>query len=87
MPFKPVLLPAVFAIVCFAAMPATSTFAASDTANAGKHDTAKGAAAGAIVGHEVGSGHALAGAAVGAAIGHHEKTKAQEKAAVHNDNG
>lgn len=44
----------------------------------GKHDTAKGAAAGALVGHEVGHGHALAGAAAGAAVGHHEKTKAQK---------
>jgi hypothetical protein len=46
----------------------------------GKHDTAKGAAAGAVIGHEMGSGHAAAGAATGAAIGHHEKTKAQRNA-------
>jgi hypothetical protein len=39
---------------------------------------------GALAGHEVGHGHALAGAAVGAGIGHHEKTKAQEKAAAGN---
>ncbi len=36
------------------------------------HDTAKGAAVGAVVGHETGSGHAVAGAVGGAAIGHHE---------------
>ena len=78
---KRILPPIGFAVACFAAMPLASTFAASDTTTAGKHDTAKGAAAGALVGHEVGHGHALAGAALGAAIGHHEKTKAQEKAA------
>ena len=44
----------------------------------GKHDTAKGAAAGAVVGHEVGHGHAGAGAATGALIGHHEKKKARK---------
>jgi hypothetical protein len=38
---------------------------------------AKGAAIGALAGHEVGSGHAVAGAAVGAAVGHHEAKKAQ----------
>jgi hypothetical protein len=43
------------------------------------HDTAKGAAAGAVAGHEMGSGHALAGAGVGAAIGHHEEKKAENK--------
>jgi uncharacterized protein YcfJ len=68
-------------------MPLASSFAASDATNAGKHDTAKGAAAGALVGHEVGSGHALAGAAVGAAVGHHEKTKAQEKTGARSTNG
>lgn len=41
------------------------------------HDTAKGAAAGAVVGHEMGHGHALAGAGVGAAVGHHEQKKAE----------
>lgn len=40
--------------------------------------TAKGAAVGALAGHEVGSGHAVAGAATGAAIGHHQSKKAQE---------
>ena len=41
--------------------------------------TAKGAAVGAIAGHETGSGHAAAGAATGAAIGHHDKAKAEEQ--------
>lgn len=40
--------------------------------------TAKGAAVGAVAGHEVGSGHAVAGAAAGAAIGHHQSKKAEE---------
>jgi hypothetical protein len=40
--------------------------------------TAKGAAVGALAGHEVGSGHAVAGAAAGAAIGHHQSKKAAE---------
>ena len=40
--------------------------------------TAKGAAVGAVAGHEVGSGHAAAGAATGAAIGHHQRKKAEE---------
>ncbi len=39
---------------------------------------AKGAAVGAVAGHEVGSGHAVAGAATGAAIGHHQSKKAEE---------
>lgn len=38
---------------------------------------AKGAAVGALAGHEVGSGHAVAGAATGAAIGHHQAKKAE----------
>lgn len=41
--------------------------------------TAKGAAAGALAGHEMGSGHAKAGAAAGAAIGHHDKAKAEKE--------
>jgi uncharacterized protein YcfJ len=41
--------------------------------------TAKGAAVGALAGHEVGSGHAAAGAATGAAIGHHDKAKAEKE--------
>lgn len=39
--------------------------------------TAKGAAVGAVAGHEVGSGHAVAGAATGGAIGHHQAKKAE----------
>lgn len=39
---------------------------------------AKGAAVGALAGHEVGSGHAVAGAATGAAIGHHQRKKAEK---------
>ena len=41
--------------------------------------TAKGAAVGALAGHEVGSGHAVAGAVTGAAIGHHQSKKAEEQ--------
>ena len=40
--------------------------------------TAKGAAVGALAGHEVGSGHAVAGAVTGAAIGHHQQAKAEK---------
>jgi uncharacterized protein YcfJ len=54
----------------------TAAARADDTKPAG---TAKGAAVGALAGHEVGSGHAVAGAATGAAIGHHQKKKAEEK--------
>jgi uncharacterized protein YcfJ len=60
------------------AAPAVTVWAATDTTDqkpASHHDTAKGAAAGAVVGHEMGSGHAVAGAATGAAIGHHEQKK------------
>lgn len=39
----------------------------------------KGAAVGALAGHEVGSGHAVAGAATGAAVGHHQSKKAEQK--------
>lgn len=78
---KGLLVPLAFALACFAAAPVGQVMAATDgSANAGKHDTAKGAAAGALVGHEVGHGHAMAGAATGAAIGHHEKTKARKEA-------
>lgn len=56
-----------------------AAFAADNDKDSGKHDTAKGAAAGAAIGHEVGSGHAVAGTAIGAAIGHHEKEKAREE--------
>jgi hypothetical protein len=41
--------------------------------------TAKGAAVGALAGHEIGSGHAVAGAAAGAAIGHHQSKKAENQ--------
>lgn len=40
---------------------------------------AKGAAVGALAGHEIGSGHTVAGAATGAAVGHHQRKKAEEK--------
>jgi outer membrane lipoprotein SlyB len=40
--------------------------------------TAKGAAVGALAGHEVGSGHAVAGAVAGGAIGHHQEKKAEQ---------
>jgi hypothetical protein len=81
-----VLPPIALAVACLVTAPLTSAFAASgNVASAGKHDTAKGAAAGALAGHEFGHGHALAGAAVGAGVGHHEKTKAQEKAAPGNN--
>jgi outer membrane lipoprotein SlyB len=40
--------------------------------------TAKGAAVGAVVGHETGSGHAVASAAAEGAIAHHESKKAEE---------
>ena len=68
-------LPIGLALAFAAATPVAALAASSD--QPGKHDTAKGAAAGALVGHEVGHGHALVGAGVGAAIGHHEKKKAE----------
>lgn len=40
--------------------------------------TAKGAAVGALAGHEVGGGHAVAGAVAGGAIGHHQSKKAAQ---------
>jgi hypothetical protein len=70
-------------VVAFAAAIPAAGFAQTPK-QPGKHDTAKGAAAGAAIGHEMGSGHAVAGAATGAAIGHHEKHKAQSQA---NTNG
>lgn len=42
----------------------------------------KGAAVGALAGHEVGSGHAVAGAATGAAIGHHQSKKAEKESST-----
>jgi hypothetical protein len=61
------------------ALAATSAQAATDKDKDAQHTggTAKGAAVGALAGHEVGSGHAVAGAATGAAIGHHDKAKAE----------
>ncbi len=56
-----------------------AAFAQTSQSTGGKHDTAKGAAVGALAGHEMGSGHAVAGAAAGAAIGHHEGKKSQAK--------
>jgi hypothetical protein len=55
-----------------------SAFAADDSGDKKPAGTAKGAAVGALAGHEVGSGHAVAGAAAGAAIGHHQTKKAEE---------
>jgi hypothetical protein len=55
-------------------------FTVSAHADDGKQPAgaAKGAAVGAVAGHEVGSGHAVAGAAAGAAIGHHQTKKAEQ---------
>lgn len=75
------LAPFTLAVIFTAAMPAAGF--AQTPKQPGKHDTAKGAAAGAVIGHEAG-GHTMAGAATGAAIGHHEKHKAQSQA---NTNG
>jgi uncharacterized protein YcfJ len=60
------------------ALAVTTAQAATDKDKDAQHTggTAKGAAVGALAGHEVGSGHAAAGAATGAAIGHHDKAKA-----------
>jgi uncharacterized protein YcfJ len=59
---------------------ATAAQAETDKDKDAQHTggTAKGAAVGALAGHEVGSGHAVAGAATGAAIGHHDKAKAEK---------
>ncbi len=57
------------------AVSAAQAYADTDKKPAG---AAKGAAVGAVAGHEVGSGHAVAGAATGAAIGHHQTKKAEE---------
>ena len=45
----------------------------------------KGAAVGAVAGHYVGRGHAVAGAAVGCWVGHHRAAKAAKarRAAAH----
>lgn len=50
----------------------------ADDTNKKPAGTAKGAAVGALAGHEVGSGHAVAGAVVGGAVGHHQAKKAEE---------
>jgi hypothetical protein len=42
----------------------------------------KGAVVGGVLGHETGSGHAVAGSAAGCAVGHHEAKKADKKAAA-----
>ncbi len=57
----------------------TAALAQNAQGTSNNHSTAKGAAVGALAGHEVGSGHAVAGAAAGAAIGHHEGKKSQAK--------
>ncbi len=57
---------------------AVSALAATDDDSKKPAGTAKGAAVGALAGHEVGSGHAVAGAAAGAAIGHHQTKKDEE---------
>lgn len=58
-----------------------SAQAATDSDKDAQHTggAAKGAAVGALAGHETGSGHAAAGAATGAAIGHHDKAKAEKE--------
>ncbi|KMS54295.1 hypothetical protein V474_21425 [Novosphingobium barchaimii LL02] len=43
----------------------------------------RGAAAGAVGGHMVGKGHAVAGAAVGCAVAHHHYAKKAKVAAKH----
>lgn len=63
------------AILCAAFLGLAVAAHAEDQKPAG---TGKGAAAGAVAGHELGSGHAASGAAVGGAIGHHQKKKAEE---------
>ena len=71
-------------LICAAvglALATTMAQAATDDNKDPQHTggTAKGAAVGALAGHETGSGHAAAGAATGAAIGHHDKAKAEKE--------
>ena len=71
-------------LICAAvglALATTMAQAATDNDKDAQHTggTAKGAAVGAMAGHEVGSGHAAVGAATGAAIGHHDKTKSEKE--------
>jgi len=63
-------------IMCFA-------MAANAADNDKPAGAGKGAAVGAVAGHEVGSGHAVAGAATGAAIGHHQSKKAEKAKSEH----
>ena len=71
-------------LICAAvglALTVGSAQAATDNDKDAQHTggAAKGAAVGALAGHETGSGHAAAGAATGAAIGHHDKAKAEKE--------
>ncbi len=77
MGLKRFVITAGVAAVVIAAAPAFAASDSTNTSSAGKHDTGKGAAVGALAGHEMGSGHAVTGAAVGAGVGHHEKKKAE----------
>jgi hypothetical protein len=63
------------------ALATTMAQAATDNDKDAQHTggAAKGAAVGALAGHQVGSGHAAIGAAAGAAIGHHDKAKAEKE--------
>lgn len=63
---------------CAALMLAAGVAAHAEDSGKKPAGTAKGAAVGALAGHEVGSGHAAMGAATGAAVGHHQSKKAQE---------
>jgi uncharacterized protein YcfJ len=68
-------------LICAAvglALVVTTAQAATDKDTQHTGGTGKGAAVGALAGHEVGSGHAAAGAATGAAIGHHDRAKAEK---------
>jgi hypothetical protein len=51
-----------------------------------KPSCAKGAVLGAVGGHMVGSGHAVAGAAAGCAVGSHERGRADRAAAAQQAN-
>jgi hypothetical protein len=67
-------------LICAAlglALAVGTAHAATDNDKDAQHTggAAKGAAVGALAGHETGSGHAAAGAATGAAIGHHGQSE------------
>jgi uncharacterized protein YcfJ len=64
--------------ILMAALLGLAVSAQAEDKKPNEHETAKGAAAGAAIGHEVGSGHAVAGAAAGGAIAHHESKKAED---------